>query len=231
MSRTIPFILACILLSYVNNSISADKYIQQTEGDQSPAVSIAGKNNTITIIYNSLDPITKKDYEKQIQNKEQELEKTKKSNQEQQEELEKYAITFKNIYDFIEREKNKPNGNIKLVTKIEKLLHGGKLDEANTLLQGVTLHLTAGEMKVSSTTRIQKNQTKEVFGDELLISVQSIEHSNSGQLVVNAIFDAPGKESKRQFSGVENACMSYAGFSIRVSSISNESADFTIPCE
>lgn len=121
--------IAVLLLS-VNSYASEVK--QTTKGQYSPAV--AGNNNNIYYYFNGLDNKTRTYYEKQLQVKDNELKKLKKTAKERKIELERYASNVKKVNDFIVKEKNKPGGNVEFATKVEKLLLEGNLDEATSLV-------------------------------------------------------------------------------------------------
>jgi hypothetical protein len=83
---------------------------------------------------------------------------------------------------------------------------------------------------------VSKNQTVPLFGNKLSIFIESIKRNHgSGEYVVNAALSAP-EESSEQFTFVEiGSCISYAGYAIRLSHMSPDSADFFVsdekPCK
>jgi hypothetical protein len=109
-------------------------------------------------------------------------------------------------------------------------------------LSGVAAKAEGGQITVgathNATVRVSQNQTVQVFGDKFSISVQAIkfaEGNSNSRLVVYATISAPGDKNKT-FSSVETGtCLSYAGYAIRVISISNDSVSFFAsdekPCE
>jgi hypothetical protein len=107
-------------------------------------------------------------------------------------------------------------------------------------LQGISMKTSLGNVTLRATHNIKvtvsKNQTVPVFGNKLSIFVKSIERDDgSSEHVVNAVLSEPEEKNKLSTTIESGGCLSYAGYAIRLSSISPDSADFFVsdekPCE
>ena len=126
-----------------------------------------------------------------------------------------------------------------LVTDLDnKQISAKQRRHVHVKAEGLSMIVSAGSAQahVAQNVRVTKNKTEQVLGNKLSIFVKSIEsaHSSNG-LVVNATFSAPGEKSAI-FSSIKTGdCLSYAGYAVRLISVSSDSADFSVsdgkPCE
>ena len=122
---------------------------------------------------------------------------------------------------------------IKLTNAQIRSLQEHPLSNATVSITGIESHLGIGKVTAVATAKARIHQTIQASGDELLITVNSVE-TVSGGLTVFATLAAPGKHIL-SISGKKDTCFSYADFSIRVRAITDEDAEFAVskdmPCE